>query len=103
MEHDLEQAANMKSILCAFEQSSGLKINFHKSEMFCYGAAKEMENHYTSLFGCGLGQYLFRYLGIPMHRKKKSNADWKVIEEKFEKKNLVIGKENYCHMGVGWS
>jgi hypothetical protein len=34
MEHDLEQAKNMKIILCAFEQLSGLKINFHKSELF---------------------------------------------------------------------
>jgi hypothetical protein len=54
--------------------------------MFCYGEAKEMENHYTTLFGCGLGQYPFKYLGISMHHKKISNAVWKVIEEKFEKK-----------------
>jgi hypothetical protein len=40
MEHDLEQAVNMKLLLCAFEQLSGLKINFHKSELFCYGEAQ---------------------------------------------------------------
>jgi hypothetical protein len=85
MENDLEQAKNMKLLLCAFEQLSGLKINFHKSEVFCYGEAKEIEDHYTNLFGCGLGQYPVRYLGIPMHHKKISNADWKVIEEKIEK------------------
>jgi hypothetical protein len=45
-----------------------------------------MEGHYTNLFVCGLGQYPFRYLGIPMHHKKISNANWKVIEEKIEKK-----------------
>jgi hypothetical protein len=86
MEHDLKQATNMKLLLCAFEQLSGLKIIFHKSKVFCYGGAKEMKGHYTNLFGYGLGQYPFRYLGIPMHHKKISNADWKVIEEKFEKK-----------------
>jgi hypothetical protein len=86
MENDLGQAANMKLLLCAFEQLSGLKINFHKSEVFCYGEAKEMEGLYTNLFGCGLGQYPFRYLGIPMHHKKISNVDWKIIEDKFEKK-----------------
>jgi sugar/nucleoside kinase (ribokinase family) len=37
MENDLEEAKNMKVLLCAFEQLSGLKINFHKSEMLCYG------------------------------------------------------------------
>ena len=39
-DHDLEQANNLKLLLCAFELLSGLKINFHKSEIFCYGAAK---------------------------------------------------------------
>jgi hypothetical protein len=56
MENGLRQAANMKLLLCAFEQLSGLKINFHKSEVFCYGEAKEMEGLYTNLFGCGLAQ-----------------------------------------------
>jgi hypothetical protein len=60
MKNDLEHAKNMKLLLCAFEQLSGLKINFHKSDVFCYGEAKEIENRYTNLFGCGLGQYLFR-------------------------------------------
>jgi hypothetical protein len=52
--------------------------------MFCYREAKEVENQYTTLFGCGSGQYPFRYLGIPMHHRKINNADRKVIEEKFE-------------------
>jgi hypothetical protein len=41
LEHDLEKALNMKLILCIFEQLSGLNINFHKSELFCFGKAKE--------------------------------------------------------------
>ena len=43
MDHDLEKAANMKLLLCFFEQLSGLKINFNKSEIFCFGEAKESE------------------------------------------------------------
>ena len=35
IDHDLEQVKNLKLLLCAFEQLSGLKINFHKSEIFC--------------------------------------------------------------------
>jgi hypothetical protein len=55
MENDIEQATNMKLLLCAFERLSGLKNNFHKSELFCYGEAKQKENLYTDLFGCDLG------------------------------------------------
>jgi hypothetical protein len=43
LDHDLEKALNMKLILCIFEQLSGLKINFHKSEIFCFDKAKEEE------------------------------------------------------------
>jgi hypothetical protein len=39
-EDDLENARNVKFILCLFEQISGLKINFHKSDFFCLGVAK---------------------------------------------------------------
>ena len=86
MDHDLEKAANMKLLLCFFEQLSGLKINFNKSELFCFGEVKESEIQYAQMFGCALGSYHFRYLGILMHFRKLSNKDWKVVEERFEEK-----------------
>ena len=43
LDHDIKQAKNMKHLLSVFEQMSGLKINFHKSEIFCYGQAKQFE------------------------------------------------------------
>jgi hypothetical protein len=53
---------NMKLSLCAFEKLSGLRINFHKKELFCYGQAKEIEEQYMELYGCDTGNYPFRYL-----------------------------------------
>ena len=75
MDNDLERAKNMKLLLCAFEQLSGLKINFHKSELFCYGAANANQLEYTQIFGCNVGSFPFRYLGIPMHHQKLMNKD----------------------------
>jgi hypothetical protein len=43
MDHNFEQAKNMNLLLSAFEQLSSLKINFHKSEIFCFGEAKDYE------------------------------------------------------------
>ena len=37
LEHDIEQAMNIKLLLCTFEQLLGLKIHFRKSEIFCLG------------------------------------------------------------------
>src|SRR6266498_620475 len=75
---------NMKLLLCAFEQLSGLKINFHKSELFCYGADLELE--YSFIFGCDVGTLPFRYLSIPMCHRKLRNSDWKHVEERFQKR-----------------
>jgi hypothetical protein len=81
----IKEATNTKLLLCTFKKILGLKINFHKRKLFGYGEAKEMKDQYTEIFGCDMGQYPFRYLAIPLHHKRISNADWKIIEEKFEK------------------
>ena len=47
MSHDVQKAVNMKLILSTFEQLSGLKINFHKSEIFCFGRARDHEVFYS--------------------------------------------------------
>ena len=85
MENDLEEAKNMKLLLCAFEQLSGLKINFHKSEMFCYGEARELGREFSQIFGCDLGTLPFKYIGRPMHHRKFRNSDRKNVEERFRK------------------
>ena len=86
MSHDFEKARNMKLILSTFEQLSGLKINFDKSEIFCFGKARDNEVFYLQLFGCGVGKFPFRYLGLPMHTRKLSNKDRQTIENRIEKK-----------------
>lgn len=86
MEDNLEKDKNLKLVLCAFEKLSGLKINFHKSELFCVGEAKEKVNDYITLFGCKEGAIPFKYLGIPMSPRKMSNKDWGLIGERFWQK-----------------
>jgi hypothetical protein len=84
LEHDLEKALNMKLVLCIFEQLSGIKINFHKSEIYCFGHAKDVENDYKQLFGCESGDLPFMYLGILIHFRKLKNGEWKPVEDRFE-------------------
>jgi hypothetical protein len=101
MEHNFDQARNMKLLLTAFEQISGLKINFHKSEIFCFGNANDHELQYEELFGCKTSSYPFRYLGIPMHYRKLNNNDRKMIEERIEKK-LSSWEGKYLSVGEDW-
>ena len=82
----LAKSRNMKLVLCLFEQLTGLKINFHKSELFCFGRANEEQEAYRKLFGCELGALPFTYLGIPIHHRELASREWKSIEDWFEKK-----------------
>jgi hypothetical protein len=84
MEHDLEKAKNLKLILLAFEQLSGLQINFHKSELYCFGEAQDHSQTYVELFGCNQGEFPIRYLGIPIHFQRLTNAEWKIVEERLQ-------------------
>jgi hypothetical protein len=70
MDHDIEKARNLKLILASFEQLSGLKINFHKSELFCFSDAQDDAAIYAALFGCGQGQFPNQYLGILIHYRR---------------------------------
>ncbi len=98
LDHDLQLAKNLKLILYVFEKLSSLKINFHKSELFCFGQAKECYDQHSDIFGCKLGSYPFKYLGIPMHFRKLSNKHWKVTEERIEKK---LSSWKGKHLSVG--
>jgi hypothetical protein len=75
MDHDIEKTRNLKLILSVFEHLSGLKINFHKSELFCFSEAQDNVAEYAELFGCGQGQFPIRYLGIPIHYQRLTNAE----------------------------
>jgi hypothetical protein len=80
LDDDLEKAKGLRIVLSAFEKLSGLKINFHKSELFCFGETRERTGEYVELFGCKEGEFPFRYLGIPMSPSRIHNKDWRVVE-----------------------
>jgi hypothetical protein len=84
--HDMDKARNIKLLLFAFNQVSSLKINFHKSELFCFRTAQDNLDLYTKLFGCKDGNFPINYLGIPIHFRRLRNCDWVKVEERFEKR-----------------
>jgi hypothetical protein len=101
MEHDLAKARNLKLILTAFEQLSGLKINFHKSELFFFGEANDDANLYSELFGYGLGSFPISNLGIPICYRRLTLAEWKLVEERLQKR-LSSWKGKLLSLGGDW-
>jgi hypothetical protein len=68
----------------------GVKINFHKSEIYYFGKAKEDEHLYREIFGCESGVFPFQYLGVPIHYRKLTNSEWNLVEVPF-KERWVLG------------
>lgn len=86
IEDDIEQAKNLKLLLCVFGKRSGLKINFHKSELFCLGAARTRASVFMQILVVGKEPFPFKYLGIPMSQNRIDNKHWGHIEERIQKK-----------------
>ena len=67
----LKRPKNLKLHLYAFWGALRLEINFHKSELFCFGEAQTNEVEYAVIFGCEQAMCPIRYLGIPNGDKWK--------------------------------
>jgi hypothetical protein len=78
------QNGTKSKILATFEQLSGIKINFHKSELFCFGKAQDEASQYADLFGYGQGWFSIRYLEIPILYRRLTIAKWKEVEERLQ-------------------
>ena len=98
MEDDFEKARNLKLILLVFEQLSGLKINFHKGELFCFDEAQDEATQYAELFGCGQGQFPISYLRILIHFRRLTIPQSKHVEERLQNR-LSSSKRKLLSLG----
>ena len=81
-EPDTHSIASVKAILLCFELMSGLKINFHKSEVVSIGMDATESQRVANLLNCKLGQFPFTYLGLPIAAKKCAISDWEPLSSK---------------------
>jgi hypothetical protein len=57
---------NLKYIMPCFESMSGLRINFHKSEVMVLGVDQEEGLRIAHMLNCNHGSFPFSYLGLPV-------------------------------------
>ena len=98
LQDDFTQARNLKFILCLFEQMSGLKINFHKSEVYCLGISQWRKNIFEEILTCKIGKLPMKYLGVPIDELRLKNSDWNPTGDKLEKK---LGCWNGKNLSIG--
>lgn len=86
LKHCLNSARNLKILLYIYEQMSGLKINFGKSEIVSINGDNEIKLLYATLFNCQVGQFPIKYLGVHVSSGRLHVVDWASMEEKSYKK-----------------
>jgi hypothetical protein len=77
-----ENIANLKFLLMCFEDMSGLKINYHKSEVIVMGQPMEEQQRVANKLNCKRGSFPFMYLGLPISDRKLRLEQWLFLVRK---------------------
>jgi hypothetical protein len=73
--HDPEQAINLKLFLYIFEMMSGLKINYMKSESVVIGGDNDTMALYSNLYNYQIGKLPLKYLAVSLTFSNLKNID----------------------------
>lgn len=80
---------------------SGLKINYHKSEVIAFGVCGEEQIKIANMLNCKVGSLPMTYLGLPMSDKNVGVQAFEGIASKMRKK-LQPWKGKCLSLGVDW-
>ena len=97
-EATMQNVKTIKSILRAFELSSGLKINYGKSSFGVLGQSKQWKLQAASYLNCRIMSLPFSYLGIPIGANPRRCGLWDPILRKSETK-LSRWKQRHLSFG----
>ena len=94
-----ENSKNLARILRCFHISSGLKVNFSKSQVFGIGADMAETTEWAGILGCVAGSLPFQYLGAPVGANMNLKKNWQPIIDRFHSK-LSLWKAKTLSFGV---
>jgi hypothetical protein len=83
---DEEHLRNLKGALVLFEQISGMRINFHKSKLIPLNLDVEETHRIVHIFGCPMGNFPIKYLGVPLHYENLRREDIQPLVDKILKR-----------------
>jgi hypothetical protein len=86
LENNLEKASAMKWLLVCFEQMSGMKINYDKSDLLTIGMDEDSSNSFAKIFCCKKSEFPIKYLGVPLHYSKLRRVDLQPVIDKVIKR-----------------
>jgi hypothetical protein len=75
-----------KFLLYCFENMSGLRVNYQKSEVIVIGGSEEDQAYVAAMFNCNTGNLPMKYLGVLVNDKHMPSSDLDYVHHKMEKK-----------------
>lgn len=73
-------------VLTCFENLSGLKINFHKSDLMTINVEETLAKDFAQIFCCKMGKFPIKYLGVPLHYDNLRREDIQPIIDRIIKR-----------------
>jgi hypothetical protein len=86
LQADARQLYFLKALLNNFEESSGLKVNYRKSQMIPINVQHDTMLILANTFGCQIGSLPFTYLGLPMGTTKPRMEDLTPMMDRIERR-----------------
>jgi len=80
----------LKGIRQSFAKSTGLKVNYNKSNMIPLNLSEDQAQNLASTFRCKLGGLPFTYLGLPLGTTKPKIIDLMPLVDKIERRLTSI-------------
>jgi hypothetical protein len=79
---DLAHLNNLKHVIMWFEHISGMRVNFHKSEVITLNLDLEYTENIANIFNCPTDSFPLKYLGVPLHYDNLSREELQPLIDK---------------------
>ncbi|GJX96018.1 ribonuclease H-like domain-containing protein [Tanacetum coccineum] len=63
-----------------FEEVSGLRVNYNKSKLYGIGVSEREVREMGMWMGCGVGEFHFTYLGLPIRENMRRIKAWNPVD-----------------------
>lgn len=80
------QLLHLKEILQHYATSTGLKINFHKSNLIPINLSADRASELAEIFGCVVASMPFTYLGLPLGTTQPSITDFFPLVDRIKRR-----------------
>lgn len=83
---DFGELQSLKNILDAYANATGMKINYHKSQLVQINVDTARANDLASVLGCQVGTIPFTYLGLALGTSRPTVAELMPLVDRVERR-----------------